>query len=442
MRFEHRLNWLWVGRSHSRIITVQRPKLKDLFLNHSHWPDVERIVKKLDSHGFVAYLAGGAIRDALLGREAHDFDIATDAHPEEIEKLFKNAIGVGRQFGVMMLPFGDFQIEVATFRRDGEYGDGRHPTEIHYSSAEEDSRRRDFTVNALFYDPLKDEIIDFVDGLKDLKVHTLRAVGDPLARFNEDKLRILRAARLSTQLDFAIDPKTLQAMKQCAPLITVVSRERITDELFKMAGSKNLRHGIEVLLEVGLFKAIWPKLSFQNDSRLLAAFMASVSQASGSFEMLLALLEIFNRQHLTKQPEVAAVSEAVRAPLILSRDQQRRIDFLVHGREHLARNEFQGLLDLNHNDGPLLTEMCLALTSAGLFEKGAVGNWITRFLDIADDNGALPKPLVVGDDLLRLGFKASPRMGEVLNELFMNQINNKIKNRDELLAMAERLKVL
>jgi tRNA nucleotidyltransferase/poly(A) polymerase len=425
---------------------VQKAKIKDLFQSHPQWASVEQTVEQLNHRGYIAYVAGGAVRDALIGRTPHDFDIATNATPEDVERIFPNAIGVGRQFGVMVLPFQfadqAFQIEVATFRRDGAYSDGRRPTDVQFSSAQEDALRRDFTVNALFYDLKNDEVVDFVDGLKDLKSRVLRAVGDASLRFEEDKLRILRAVRLSAQLDFEIEDTTRAAIKALAHKVAVVSRERITDELGKLARTKSLRFGFEVLLEVGLFQAIWPKLRFQGESQLLQPFLASLGSATGSIEMVLALIEIFECEYVTKHLStvpVPLISDEVVGGLVLSREQKKRIDFLVRGRDHLARKEFDGLLDLNHNDGPLLTEMCLALTSVGRFEKGAVSDWINRFLEIADDKGALPEPLVHGDDLLRIGYKPSPRMGEVLKELYMIQINEKIKSREALLVLAARM---
>lgn len=192
---------------------------------HSQWPAVEEILQSLKLAGYECYLAGGCVRDALLGRPASDLDVATNATPEQIEKLFPKTIAVGKSFGVMRVLSRGSDIEVATFRKDGLYKDGRRPEDVSFSSPEEDAKRRDFTVNALFFDLSKEKVIDFVSGLEDLKQQTLRAVGDAFLRFEEDKLRILRALRFASQLGFVIESKTFQAIKISAPQVVQVSPE-------------------------------------------------------------------------------------------------------------------------------------------------------------------------------------------------------------------------
>jgi len=192
------------------------------------------IVRRLQSAGFAAFWVGGCVRDFLLGREPQDFDIATDAKPEQVEKLFKRTVAVGRKFGVMVVVEGGHQFQVATFRAEADYQDGRRPEKIIFANAEADAQRRDFTVNGLFYDPLTKKIHDWVGGEKDLRAKIIRTIGKPEERFGEDHLRLLRAVRFAAQLGFEIEPKTFAAVKKLAPKIGLISAERIRDELLKL----------------------------------------------------------------------------------------------------------------------------------------------------------------------------------------------------------------
>ncbi len=193
-----------------------------------------KIVLQLQATGFAAFWVGGCVRDFLLGREPDDFDIATDAKPEQVEKLFKRTVAVGRKFGVMIVVEDKQQFQVATFRAEADYQDGRRPEKIIFANAESDAQRRDFTVNGLFYDPLTKKIHDWVGGEKDLRAKIIRTIGKPEERFGEDHLRMLRAVRFAAQLDFEIEPKTFAAVKSLARKIKIISAERIRDELLKL----------------------------------------------------------------------------------------------------------------------------------------------------------------------------------------------------------------
>jgi poly(A) polymerase len=192
------------------------------------------IVAKLQRAGFAAFWVGGCVRDFLLGREAQDFDIATDAKPEQVEKLFKKTIPVGRKFGVMIVVEHQQQFQVATFRAEADYQDGRRPERVVFANAEADASRRDFTVNGLFYDPLTQKIHDWVGGEKDLRAKIIRTIGKPEERFGEDHLRILRAVRFAARLNFQIEPGTFAAIQALAPKIKLISSERIREELIKL----------------------------------------------------------------------------------------------------------------------------------------------------------------------------------------------------------------
>src|SRR5438105_14541044 len=218
------------------------------------------IVRKLRAAGHVAYYAGGSVRDLLRGHIPKDIDVATDARPETVQKMFSRTYAVGAHFGVIVVLENEFQFEVATFRSDGAYLDGRRPTEVHFASAEEDAARRDFTINGMFFDPEKEEVIDFVAGRGDLERRLIRAIGDPARRFAEDRLRMLRAVRFATVLGFEIDPATWDAVVASAPSIVQISAERIREELVKIFLSPNRARGWDLLDASGILRAILPEL--------------------------------------------------------------------------------------------------------------------------------------------------------------------------------------
>ncbi len=218
------------------------------------------VVKTIQKAGFEAVFAGGCVRDALLGLEAHDFDIATSATPEQVEALFPNTIPVGRQFGIVVVVEDGHQFEVATFRKDGEYTDGRRPDGVEFSSIEFDANRRDFTINALFYNPVTEEVIDFVGGVADLKCGVLKAVGNAKERFQEDQLRLLRAARFAARFDLVLSDEVKAAATELAPSINNVSAERIGDELSKILTGNNPEKALAILKETGLLAQILPEV--------------------------------------------------------------------------------------------------------------------------------------------------------------------------------------
>ena len=190
-----------------------------------------KVVRQLHKAGYTALFAGGCVRDRLLDRPAKDYDVVTDAVPEQVTACFRRTLQIGAQFGVVMVLTDGQQVEVATFRTEGGYQDGRHPTHVEFASATEDASRRDFTVNGMFFDPIEKEVLDFVNGRQDLEKQVLRTIGDPDERFGEDYLRMLRAVRFAVKLEFEIEPATWAAIKKHAPKITGVSAERIASEL-------------------------------------------------------------------------------------------------------------------------------------------------------------------------------------------------------------------
>ena len=221
------------------------------------------VVERLQQAGYQALWAGGCVRDEVLGLSPQDYDVATSATPDEVRRLFRRSIAVGASFGVVEVlgprdhptPLG---VEVATFRSDVSYSDGRHPDQVVFSSAREDALRRDFTINGMFFDPVRRELVDYVNGQADLEARILRAIGEPRQRFMEDKLRLLRAVRIAARFGLEIEPATAAAMKRMAGEITVVSAERIAKELRQMLVHPRRVRGMNLLLESGLAAAVLP----------------------------------------------------------------------------------------------------------------------------------------------------------------------------------------
>src|SRR5579871_2174279 len=218
------------------------------------------IIRHLRDCGFTAYMAGGCVRDRILGVAAKDYDIATDARPEVVQRLFPNTVAVGAKFGVVVVLIDEVPFEVATFRADAPYLDGRRPSAVHFGTIEADAQRRDFTIGGMFYDPINDRIIDLVGGQRDLRAGVIRAIGDPRQRFAEDRLRMLRAVRFAARLNFDIDSATLDAIVRAAPAITDVSAERIGDEIVMIMTEGNPARGMELLRRSGLMRPLLPEV--------------------------------------------------------------------------------------------------------------------------------------------------------------------------------------
>ncbi len=235
-------------------------KKKKTFRQDQKYKAAVEIVQRLKKTHHQAFLVGGCVRDLLMGRSPKDFDIATSARPEEVMRLFPRIIPVGAQFGVLLVVKGSHHYEVATFRTDLSYKDGRHPEGVIFSTPKEDALRRDFTANGLFFDPIQKKVIDYVGGQEDLRKKLVRAIGDPVRRFQEDKLRMLRAIRFATNLDFSIDPATFKAVQEAAQEITDVSAERIRDELTKLFTGPYPGKGLTLLDESGLLVVLLPEV--------------------------------------------------------------------------------------------------------------------------------------------------------------------------------------
>lgn len=406
------------------------------FENHKQWSAVKEVSNRLTQAGYRVLLAGGCVRDFIMKKSApNDFDIATDATPEQVEVLFPNALMVGRAFGVSIIPFQDFQLEVATFREDLEYKDGRRPEGVLFSSPEADAKRRDFTVNALFYDLNADKVIDYVGGATDIKRRVLRTVGDPEKRFDEDKLRILRAVRFAAQLDFDIEPATLQTVKDKAPDITVVSRERIRDELVKLLKTEKRVRGLELLIETGLLKALFPDLFEQVAKRKKEWhdwFAASADRENGLLSLALFFLPVYGLQSEKE------FRETYLRGLRLENREIEAIGFALRSLKSLLR-------PTSLREGELILLLAQPAASLALELSKVVGRDDSDAKERHDFLSALigsrlpkigekPAPFLVGADATAVGFSPGPYLGEVLHEAYLLQLEGKFKNRDGALA--------
>lgn len=396
-------------------------------------------VRTLHAAGFRALWAGGCVRDELLGLVPNDYDIATDARPEQVQKLFRRTIAVGAAFGVIEVigprdpgRGGEhLSVEVATFRSDGTYSDGRRPDAVTFSSPEEDAARRDFTINGMFFDPLAGRLHDYVGGRADLDAKVLRAIGDPAARFAEDKLRVLRAVRIAARFGLTIDPATLAAARAMAPQITVVSAERIADELRKMLTHPNRARGVRLLAELDLIAPILPELApalpgWADIGRVVAAL-----PASASFPLAFAAL-------LAHVPDVTAARvEAIATRLRLSNDEKARATWLVVNRTALrdaATMRPSQRHPLLVHDG--IAEL-LALHRATGY--GAEAGFCEELLRTTPRDVLDPPPLVTGADLKALGLRPGPDFKRLLDAARVAQLDGPVRTRDEALALVRSL---
>lgn len=415
-------------------------------------PDIQRrfaheVVGRLHAAGFEAYWAGGCVRDRLLGREPHDFDVATSATPTQVRELFgrRRTLAVGMAFGVIVVlgPEGAGQIEVATFRSEWGYDDGRHPSHVAFSSAQEDARRRDFTINGLFYDPVDDQVIDFVGGQEDLRAGIVRAIGLPDDRFAEDKLRMLRAVRFATGFGFALDRATREAIRRMAHQVTVVSPERIADEMERMLVGPDPAGAVRLLLETGLAAEVLPEIMERPSSdktpaahrEIVSEALAVLGRLSGpTFPLALAVL-------LADRVSVEGVRRVCRR-WRLSNQTTDRAEWLAAQRGALREapaTRWSTLQKILVSPG---VEELLRWAEAEAAVEGREAAevdfcrrrlaWPPERLD--------PPPLVTGDDLVAQGLAPGPLFGELLSRLRDAQLDGLIATKEEALALADRIR--
>jgi poly(A) polymerase len=426
-----------------------------------------QIVRQLREAGHIAYFAGGCVRDMVRGVEPHDFDVATTATPEQIQNIFPRTVPVGAAFGVVLVLEDDHPFEVATFRSDEAYLDGRRPSGVRYGTPEEDAQRRDFTVNGMFFDPLANKLIDFVGGEADIGRRLIRCIGEARHRFTEDKLRLMRCIRFATTLGYQIEPATFAAVCEMALQISVVSAERIRDELTKIFTRANPGRGLVLLEESGLLRAVLPEVAAMKGVEQPPEFhpegdvfehvrlMLDAMPANPSLTLAWAVLlhdvgkpptfRVVERIRFDEHDVVGGqMTEAVLRRLRFSNEEIERIVLCVaehmrfrHVQEMrpskvkriLARPTFAEELELHRLD-------CVA-------SHGGIENveFLLKKAAETPPEVVKPKPLVSGRDLLAMGFTPGKLVGAVLREIEELQLEERLESREAALAYArERLR--
>ena len=423
------------------------------------------VVRRLREQGYQAYFAGGCVRDMLLQKTPQDYDVATNARPEEIQRLFPHTIPVGAQFGVILVVLDGEPFEVATFRHDGPYLDGRRPSHVRYGTLEEDILRRDFTINGMLYDPLGDEMIDLVQGRADLERRVIRAIGEPQARFEEDRLRMIRAVRFAASLEFSIDPLTFNAIQQLASSITTIAWERIGDEVTRILTEGGARRGFELLDQSGLLQVLLPEIVALKGTPqspdyhpegdvfahtlLLLSHLAPCSSETLAYGCLLHDIAkpVCFRQETDRitfygHTEVgAAMAEEILKRLKRSRETWERVAYLVHNH-------------LRHVQAP---QMRLSTLKRFLREEGIDELLELTRIDALASNGDLqyyqfckrrlaelneaqirPAPLVRGTDLIALGLVPGPIFAEILQRVEDQQLGGELTSREQALEWVQR----
>lgn len=413
-----------------------------------------------------AYLAGGCVRDALLGKTPHDYDVATSATPTQVIAMFPGANEVGAHFGVVIVNHHDYLIEVATFRNDGFYRDGRHPESVSFSTPEEDAKRRDFTINGMFQDPETDELIDFVGGKADLEARLLRAIGDPSHRFEEDALRLMRAVRFATALDFQVEGATWRAVQSLAPTIAKVSPERIRDEFAKIMVSPHRARGLDLLVESVLAAHFLPEVlplmgceqppqwHPEGDVYTHTRIMLEMLRDDAPLELCLAVLF-----HDIAKPLTQTVDDsdgrirfnghdalgAEMAESIL-----RRLRFPNHVIEDVAFMISRHMQFMNVRQ--MRTAKLKRFMSANTFEQemelhrvdcgssnGFTDNYefLLKKKEEFANEPLIPKPLVTGNDLIQMGLRPGPVFKQLLESVQTEQLEGRLTGREEALRWVQ-----
>jgi tRNA nucleotidyltransferase/poly(A) polymerase len=381
-----------------------------------------KVVDELREAGFSALLAGGCVRDMLLGRAAKDHDVATDAKPQEVSKLFRRTIEVGAKFGVVVVMMRKEQVEVATFRTESGYADGRHPENVEYSDAKHDAQRRDFTINGMFYDPADDEVLDYVGGKDDLERKVIRTIGDADERFGEDYLRMLRAVRFSTELGFEIEDETWRAVCKNPGNILKISGERVAMELAKILAADGRSRGVRLLIDCGLAEAVFA--GFGDGGAAMGVKVLEGLESEVDFALGLAG---FFAGYDTDFAMAAADA------LKLSNDDGRRLRWLLDNEGALLDGEM-GLAELKLFAGEDGFEDICRLQEALQRAKGESCEGLEVVMRRAAElNGVdlRPKPLLDGHELIKLGTKPGPMVGKVADAMYRAQLGDEISTVEE-----------
>jgi poly(A) polymerase len=394
-------------------------------------------ISTLDGAGFSAFLVGGCVRDHLLGLPIKDYDLATDASPDEVAELFPDAIEVGKAFGVMKVPFpvegGEPElIEIATFREDAEYTDYRHPKSVRFSGPEEDARRRDFTVNGLFYDPKSKRILDCVEGFADLQAKRIRAIGDPNERLREDALRVFRAVRFAVRFGFRIEEATWAALMENARFTRKVSAERVRDELTLMLKGRHPREAMRMLRELGVASlwfpevakvkpAVFDAIDADPSPRSTAFVFAAAFSEAGGDDTEKSLQSACDRLRLSGEDKKRVVDLVLDLPKFNDAFQMREATL----KRWAMEPHFDELLQLHHaiaraTDGNLMADQFLRRIREEVLSATPADKILT------------------GADLIQLGFSPGPSFTEILRTVEDLQMEKKLASKDEALEYVVR----
>lgn len=424
------------------------------------------IVRRLQTAGHTAFWVGGCVRDRLLGREPKDYDIATSATPAEIERLFKRTLAVGRKFGVVIVLADRQQFQVATFRAESGYADGRRPGKVAFSDARTDASRRDFTVNGLFYDPVRRRLHDWVGGRSDLRAKLVRTIGDPRERFAEDHLRMLRAVRFAAQLGFEIEAVTLAAIRASAARIQSISAERVREELVRLFRPPHAARGLELLRDSGLLSHVLPEIAatigceqspdFHPEGDVFTHIRAVLAHlpagAHPSLPWAGLLHDVAKPQTASRDPQTGAIHfhgheriGAEMADVLLRRlrfPRRQAGEIVACVRHHM---QFKDALQMRKST---LRRMLLRKTfplELELHRIDCLGShgrldhyhFLCEQLAELERKPAIRPPLVNGHDLIALGFKPGPALGKLLAEIREKQLQEELATRRAALTWAK-----
>ena len=423
------------------------------------------IVEELRRAGWQAFLVGGCVRDLLLGIEPKDYDVATDARPEDVLRLYPASLRVGAHFGVILVRSEDAAVEVATFRSDQEYADGRRPTDVRFETdPKQDALRRDFTVNALLMDPGTGEILDYTGGRDDLSSGVIRAIGDPEARFREDHLRMLRAIRFAARLGFQIEPRTMAAISNLRALITSMSAERVRDEIVRILTEGGARRGFELLDETGLLQEILPEVAAmkgveqppeyhpEGDVWVHTLIMLDgLGKTTPTLGMGVLLHDVGKpptfrvAERIRFDGHVEAGTEITRAimtRLRFSNEDMQQVEALVANHMKFSHvhqmkdstlkrmfrlRDFQEHLELHRLD---------CESSHRMLENYEYAK--AKLEEFGNEQIAPPR-LLTGRDLIAAGYEPGPEFGRILTAVEDAQLDGRVRTREEALEMARQL---
>ena len=425
------------------------------------------VAQQLRDAGFTALFAGGCVRDRLLGNDPKDYDIATSALPPDVLRLFPKSNEVGAHFGVILVKHAGHLIEVATFRTDGSYKDGRRPESVTFSTPEEDAKRRDFTINGLFENPESGEIIDFVGGLNDLRSRTLRAIGTPHERFQEDALRLLRAVRFHTRTGFDIEPETLRALHACAPLLSQISPERIRDEFTRILTGPRRGDGLALLTDTTLIDHFLPEIRCligceqppewhpEGDVFTHTRIMLDLLTADAPAELCLAVLlhDIAKPPCRTVDPDGrirfnghdalgADLAATILRRLRYPNDTIDRVSFMVSRHMQFMHVQQMRIAKLRRFMGAPTFPLELELHRVDCASSnGFTDNYdfLHAKLEEFANEPVVPPPLVTGHDLIQMGMKPGAAFKSVLESIQTEQLEGRLTDRQTALEYARTL---